>query len=241
MALRAVVDRPLDALQRRLVAATSAGSDPNELPADWGFKEELQAALDAEGGTAAVPILNASSFHGGALKNHTLVRFRGMVQDMLEPEYYASCYYTADGRRLNSSFADVFSLGNGDEGSETLWEEEATKDRLPLFCVPVPTDNAWAASLSVAPLKLTTEPGVVAAPTKGKRYLDECESDEGDDFLLDSAASSDITEPTAVKKPFVTPTVSTAVPTPNGSSTSFCGSEELSVLVSDTSRLWVLH
>jgi len=233
MALQAVVDRPLDALQQRLVAATSAGSDPSEMPADWGFKEELQAALDAEGGTAAVPVLNASSFNGGALKNHTLVRFRGMVQDMLEPEYYTSCYCAPGGRRLNSSFADVFSLGNGDKDSETLWEEEATKDRLPLYCVPVPTDNAWAALFTPkSSLTPTTESGSAVAPAKGKRDLNECGSDG------EGASSADCnvdSEAAAAKKPFVAPAVSAVLPVSSGSSTPFGGSEELSVLVSGAS------
>ena len=92
MALEVIIERPLDELQRRLDAATAAGADLSDAPADFGLKRDLQAALAGTtlGGTwAQVPLLTAQSFHSGALKNHTLVRFRGMVQDMCEPEYYA--------------------------------------------------------------------------------------------------------------------------------------------------------
>ena len=67
--------------------------DPKANPsgADYGLKEALQATLAADpAATAYIPLLTTRAFQGGAVENHTLVRYRGMVQDMFEAEFFES-------------------------------------------------------------------------------------------------------------------------------------------------------
>ena len=96
--LDAVIASPLGELQRRLDVNVGAGMDPKANPsgADYGLKEALQATLAADpAATAAIPLLTTRAFQGGAVKNHTLVRYRGMVQDMFEPEFFSGAQVVA--------------------------------------------------------------------------------------------------------------------------------------------------
>ena len=73
----------------------------------------------------ALPEINA---HGGVetIQNNALVRFRGLVQDMYEPEYYVGAYERANGdektwvttKYAESTMDDV----NGGIGESVLFE-----------------------------------------------------------------------------------------------------------------------
>ena len=80
MDLASVIDDPLGAIQQRVDAAAG---DPSRGSGgvDWGLAGELARALaDDPRGFAAVPLLTSRSFNLGQMRNHTLVRYRGMVQ-----------------------------------------------------------------------------------------------------------------------------------------------------------------
>ncbi|KAM0875656.1 hypothetical protein ACQ4PT_036659 [Festuca glaucescens] len=73
-------------------AAESGGRDPVAAfrSKDWGASEVFRSFLFDQGGIDKVPLLDASNL--GLIKPNTLVRFRGMVQDMLGNEFYAGAF-----------------------------------------------------------------------------------------------------------------------------------------------------
>ena len=151
-ALDAMVASPLQAIQRRMDAAIAAGVDVKTSDcADYGLKEELRAILllDSAAAAAAIPLLTTEAFQRGAVKNHTLVRYRGMIQDMFEPEFFSGAQVVAqpqpDGTRryLNSSFADLFEHpGVSEEALDEDMSQDYTRERVPLFCVPTPGNSS---------------------------------------------------------------------------------------------------
>jgi hypothetical protein len=54
---------------------------------DWGVADAFGDLFSAEA-YEAIPLLTAAAFTRGDLRNQSLVRFRGMVQDVFDPEYF---------------------------------------------------------------------------------------------------------------------------------------------------------
>jgi hypothetical protein len=107
---------------------------------------ELDVAL-REGGLWRVPILTRSSLARGELPHRSLVRFRGMVQDMWEPEFFDAVWTevnttTGERRLRDGRYRDVVMPSNAsfevDEGAGR------PRSRIPLYCVPVPGETSWA-------------------------------------------------------------------------------------------------
>lgn len=93
-----------------------------------------------------VPSLNDIPSH--LLKSKSLVRFRCMVQDMFDPEYYLAVYETVN-KSDNSStmqcgmYCDIISCP---EHFEPMLEStrNVTKERQTFYCVPIPGETEWA-------------------------------------------------------------------------------------------------
>ena len=95
--------REMDLVQAHFEAAVS---QPNFDPrSDWGISDALQSKLDSPGAISQVdaplsgyrlrpltqlPLLNATPLDN--IRPGTLVRFRGMVQDMLQPEFFVGVF-----------------------------------------------------------------------------------------------------------------------------------------------------
>ena len=146
------------------------------------FREGL-AQLGSRALVERVPEINAVGVEH--VPTGALVRFRCMVQDMYNPEYYVGAYRDAGGRWRTTKYTE--DLGPEDLGPGThspadskIWERRV------LYCVPVPGESAWVRRLDGA--------GVGAAPStpaktseeraakKDKRARDEdVEMDAGDD------------------------------------------------------------
>ncbi|XP_061997947.1 mini-chromosome maintenance complex-binding protein [Rosa rugosa] len=126
---------PLGAVRSTFEKAVSTGSDPiNFAGSDWGAVDLFRRFLFDDGGLSQVPILNSSTIRW--IQPNTLVRFRGMVQDMLGNELYVGAYKDGSVWRTNK-FVDVAQYPI-DSCSETrIWE------RRMLYCVPVPGLNSW--------------------------------------------------------------------------------------------------
>lgn len=95
-----------------------------------------------------VPVLSRESLAEGKLPPNSLVRYRGMVQDQYEPEYFVGSFEeveTATDRRsrVHVKYVDSIPQKAGfvnefdGPGAETM-------DRLPLFCIPIPGQSQWA-------------------------------------------------------------------------------------------------
>lgn len=86
----------------RAFREVSQGRRAEDLCEDWGAAERLLASLNPLGGWEAVPLL--SSLRNDEIYSGRLVRYRGMVQDMFDPEFYISVYeQEASGGRVRSS------------------------------------------------------------------------------------------------------------------------------------------
>jgi len=190
----ALVQDPLREIQARLTVATAAGADPRASPADWGVVSDILTAL-ASGAAAAIPLLTDQSFHSSGLKNHTLVRYVGMVQDQFEPEFYSSAYRSRPvaGAALafvNTSYADVLpSEGEVDDGDEGRMDY--TKERLPLFVVPMPTESAWVHAVGASAPAAKHQSTAAVSGQKAKRSLNDDDGDKDGDGNGDEEGDDD--------------------------------------------------
>ncbi|KAI3994201.1 hypothetical protein MKX01_012458 [Papaver californicum] len=82
---------PLGAVRITFERAISSGSDPTTFNGkDWGAVEVLKECLFDQNCISQVPILDSSSID--RIKPNSLVRFRGMIQDMLGNELYVGAF-----------------------------------------------------------------------------------------------------------------------------------------------------
>lgn len=97
----------------------------------------------AGGSLNAIPVLNPDTWQRdhGIAKNHSLVRFRGMVQDMPDPEFFVGVH-----RRPANNNALVYTMYRDtlDEAEEGALEPHETMERRPLMLTPIPGEASWA-------------------------------------------------------------------------------------------------
>ncbi|CAA0837963.1 Mini-chromosome maintenance complex-binding protein [Striga hermonthica] len=133
---------PLGAVRLTFERVVASGSDSAALDgSDWGAADLFRQFIYDDGGLSQVPLLNPSTIKW-VLPN-TLVRFRGMVQDMLGNEYYVGAYKDGDKWRTNK-FADVSQCPVDASSDMRIWERRL------LYCVPVPGQNSWVESSNEA-------------------------------------------------------------------------------------------
>ncbi|KAG8135549.1 hypothetical protein E2320_008582 [Naja naja] len=129
----------------------------NSLNPEWERKvtEYFKEKLKENNATNWVPSLNDVPLH--YLKPNSLVKFRCMVQDMFDPEFYMNVYETVDtvskSRVMHfGKYRDVAECGPHQE-IDLNPKQIVTSDRQTFYCVPVPGESAW--NDSVLNLKLT--------------------------------------------------------------------------------------
>ncbi|KAD2805243.1 hypothetical protein E3N88_38620 [Mikania micrantha] len=111
---------------------------------------------------------------------NSLVRFRGMIQDMLGNEFYVGAYKNKDTWNTNK-FADVAQFSMGPSSVMRVWERRL------LYCIPVPGQNSWADATSDDVVNTYT-----IQPNREKRQRDACfvseevEMQDTTDEILDS-------------------------------------------------------
>ncbi|KAH7841269.1 hypothetical protein Vadar_027775 [Vaccinium darrowii] len=126
---------PLGAVRLTFQKAVESGSGPATLEGrDWGAADLFRQFLFDDGGLSQVPILNAASVR--SIPPNTLVRFRGMIQDMLGNEFYVGAYKDGGLWRTNK-FMDVSQFPMDLSSDKRVWERRL------LYCVPVPWLNSW--------------------------------------------------------------------------------------------------
>jgi len=140
-----------------------------------------------------IPSLNLVPNH--SLQDGQVVRFRCMVQDMFDPEFYLAQYQVRnmkDGslRTLCGRYRDVVTCGVGEE-LVTQGGECETRDRLALYCVSPPGEAAWVVD------QYRKVGGIVAGPSgtktnNMKRSLEgevgEMDVEGGSTTIADTAA-----------------------------------------------------
>jgi len=128
----AILKTPLRLLQDEFASCLTVVT-PKEAAAKAGlgdFKERAARLAREE----RVPwLFRKNQVH----ENHSLVRVRGMLQDMLDPEYFQSVIFHPQGPRLAKFREATFEEEVSAENLEMLSE------RLPVVCVPIPGENQW--------------------------------------------------------------------------------------------------
>jgi len=99
---------------------------------------------------ASIPSLNEVDNH--QLKEGQLVRFRCMVQDMFDPEYYMSQYKVkslVDGsiKTVTGRYRDTLACGPREEivEDESSNSMNMTVDRFSFYCISIPGSAPWVA------------------------------------------------------------------------------------------------
>ncbi|XP_022743028.1 mini-chromosome maintenance complex-binding protein isoform X2 [Durio zibethinus] len=142
---------PLGAVRLTFEKAIGSGSLTQTHPLafdgkDWGALDLFRHFLFQESGLSQVPILNSKTMRW--VQPNSLVRYRGMIQDMLGNEFYVGAYKDGNLWRTNK-FMDVSQYPMGTPPDMCVWERRL------LYCVPVPGQSSW------------TEPSCEMEPNRG--------------------------------------------------------------------------
>ncbi|KTF80659.1 hypothetical protein cypCar_00036069 [Cyprinus carpio] len=116
---------------------------------DWEKKvvEYFKEKLKPNDAHTWVPSLNDVPLH--YLKPNSLVKFRCMVQDMFDPEFFMGVYETND-PTLDSKqvkcgkYKDITEGGQVDFNSRNT----VTSERQTFYCVPIPGESQWVKEIS---------------------------------------------------------------------------------------------
>lgn len=82
---------PLGAVRFTFEKAMASGSRPSAFDGtDWGALDLFRHFLSEQSALSLVPILNPQTIR--LVQPNTLVRYRGMIQDMLGSEFYVGAY-----------------------------------------------------------------------------------------------------------------------------------------------------
>uniref|UniRef100_A0A8P4KEG7 Mini-chromosome maintenance complex-binding protein n=1 Tax=Dicentrarchus labrax TaxID=13489 RepID=A0A8P4KEG7_DICLA len=152
-------------------------SDPNS---GWEAKavEFFKDHLKEKDAPTSVPSLNDVPLH--YLKPNSLVKFRCLIQDMFDPEFYMGVYETVD----PATKAKVLRCGKYKDVTECgvsrvdfNSRNTVTAERQTFYCVPIPGENPWVKEISSLSRVV---PSTSYAPTRQKRSYEE--DDEMDDM-----------------------------------------------------------
>ncbi|KAM7271776.1 hypothetical protein ACFE04_030990 [Oxalis oulophora] len=155
------------------IAAANAES-PTFDGKDWGVVDVFNQFLFDQSNLCHVPVLSRSSVTRVA--PYTLVRFQGMVQDMLGNELYVGAYKDGSTWKTNK-FTDA-SQCPAMEPSQNMriWERRL------LYCVPVPGRSSWTEISSEEPIDQNCMDWT--SPQREKRQ--RTDDNNADDELKDS-------------------------------------------------------
>ena len=154
---------------------------------DWGVSEYYCNILNNNTNNQkilqSIPILTKKGIEQGIYKSGSLVRYRGMIQDVFDPEYYVGMTngihkQTMKEQLLPTKYMDVLSLPSEYEMSETNNDYRNisnTMSRLPLFVIPTPGESKWVQEQyddnisSTSTVKQTTIVGTTGTPSSAKK------------------------------------------------------------------------
>ncbi|MEJ1273765.1 minichromosome maintenance complex binding protein [Cricetulus griseus] len=124
----------------------------NGVNPDWEKKviEYFKEKLKENNAPKWVPSLNEVPLH--YLKPNSFVKFRCMIQDMFDPEFYMGVYETVNqttkARVLHfGKYRDVAECGPQQE-LDLSSPRSTTAERQTFYCVPVPGESSWVKEIS---------------------------------------------------------------------------------------------
>ncbi|XP_027852654.2 mini-chromosome maintenance complex-binding protein [Aphis gossypii] len=114
----------------------------------WNENEgECKKTLNEPGNWEKIPLLFDDKTTLGSL-----VRFKGMIQDMLNPEYYSSSFtiINAENEEVASRRAKYHSSTQNIQPGEEVVFGNALMERQIIACIPIPGLNEWAKEIANA-------------------------------------------------------------------------------------------
>ncbi|KAM3834292.1 mini-chromosome maintenance complex-binding protein isoform 2-T2 [Vipera latastei] len=154
----------------------------NSLNPEWERKvtEYFKEKLKENNATNWVPSMNDVPLH--YLKPNSLVKFRCMVQDMFDPEFYMNIYETVDtvskSRVMHfGKYRDVAECGPHQE-IDLNPKQIVTADRQTFYCVPVPGESAWVKEAYNSASQARVCPSTSYTPSRHKRSYEDDEDME---------------------------------------------------------------
>lgn len=168
------INNPLGLVEEMFASSQNGADSGWEAKAVEFFKDHLK---EKEARTL-VPSLNDVPLH--YLKPNSLVKFRCLIQDMFDPEFYMGVYETVDpatkAKALRcGKYRDVTECGVDFNSRNTV-----TAERQTFYCVPVPGENAWVKDSYAASSQARVVPSTSYAPSRQKRSYEE--DDDMDDM-----------------------------------------------------------
>jgi len=113
----------------------------NARGAQWNVRGHFEELFSSAETYHQIPYLNLPNA-ADLLPEGTLVRYRGMIQDMRDPEYYPLAYHKP-GSPSTLSTAKYRERIPVEDLEHLRNSPSCTSERLPLYCVPIPGENAW--------------------------------------------------------------------------------------------------
>ncbi|XP_062319960.1 mini-chromosome maintenance complex-binding protein isoform X1 [Osmerus eperlanus] len=139
----------------------------------WGSKvvEYFKDKLKEKEAHTWVPSLNDVPLH--YLKPDSLVKFRCLIQDMFDPEFYMGVYETVE----PSNNAKVLKCGKYKDvtecGVDLISRNTVTSERQTFYCVPVPGESQWAKDSYACSSQARVVPSTSYVPSRQKRSYEE--------------------------------------------------------------------
>uniref|UniRef100_A0A3Q1AUK7 Mini-chromosome maintenance complex-binding protein n=1 Tax=Amphiprion ocellaris TaxID=80972 RepID=A0A3Q1AUK7_AMPOC len=164
------INDPLAVVEEMFAASQNNSNSGWETKAVEFFQDQLKER-DTH---TLVPSLNDVPLH--YLKPNSLVKFRCLIQDMFDPEFYMGVYETVDPstktkvRMLRcGKYKDVTECGVDFNSRNTV-----TAERQTFYCVPIPGENPWVKEISSSCLtEARVVPSTSYAPSRQKRSYEE--------------------------------------------------------------------
>ncbi|KAF6110046.1 minichromosome maintenance complex binding protein [Phyllostomus discolor] len=154
----------------------------NGVNPDWEKKviEYFKGKLKENNAPKWVPSLNEVPLH--YLKPNSFVKFRCMIQDMFDPEFYMGVYETVN----QNTKARVLHFGKYRDIAECGPQQEVdlnsprttTLERQTFYCVPVPGESVWVKEAYMNTSQARVTPSTSYTPSRHKRsYEDDDDMD----------------------------------------------------------------
>ncbi|XP_058437327.1 mini-chromosome maintenance complex-binding protein isoform X3 [Marmota monax] len=151
----------------------------NGVSPDWEKKviEYFKEKLKENNAPKWVPSLNEVPLH--YLKPNSFVKFRCMIQDMFDPEFYMGVYETVN----QNTKARVLHFGKYRDIAECGPQQEldlnsprsTTLERQTFYCVPVPGESTWVKEAYVNANQARVSPSTSYTPSRHKRSYEDDE------------------------------------------------------------------
>ncbi|KAM4607884.1 mini-chromosome maintenance complex-binding protein [Polymixia lowei] len=161
------IDNPLGVVEGMFAGSQTNPNSGWEAKAADFFKDKLK---DKEAHTW-VPSLNDVPLH--YLKPNSLVKFRCLIQDMFDPEFYMGVYETID----PSTKAKVLRCGKYKDVTECGVDlnsgNTVTAERQTFYCVPIPGESPWVKESYGCSSQTRVVPSTSYVPSRQKRSYEE--------------------------------------------------------------------